>query len=168
MSRKDNLKKRIDALCNELGLDKVPYDDRTTEAQLNVMIDELEASLPDGPDEGGSDDETNPGETDAETQDDDADDSAGDEIDESEIDDRPVVLVGVGELPPDETLTEDGEAPEVLTNDQGFVQVQALKAFQAKVDGHITLIKSGDTPYLDEDTAMEAVEAHLACFMARL
>ncbi|NMU67153.1 hypothetical protein HKA89_00040, partial [Vibrio parahaemolyticus] len=47
MSRKENLKKRVDELCKELGITEPQYSDKTTESQLNKVIDDLEAKLPD-------------------------------------------------------------------------------------------------------------------------
>ncbi|WP_342652560.1 hypothetical protein NM449_17820 (plasmid) [Vibrio metschnikovii] len=44
------LKKRIDELCKELNTD-APYSSKSTEAQLNEMIDQLESQLPDDGDD---------------------------------------------------------------------------------------------------------------------
>jgi hypothetical protein len=164
MSRKDNLKKRIDELCGELNITEPQYDDKTTEAQLNAIIDELEAKLPDG------DESENEDEDQSQTQGNDVDNPASGENQEAEIQtsDKAEVLVGIGELPEGETISDDGVIPVAKTNDQGEMQVLVTKPFQYVVDGKPVLAKSGEKPFLDEDTAMEAVEAGLAHIIATL
>ncbi|UTV28995.1 hypothetical protein [Photobacterium atrarenae] len=167
MSRKDNLKKRIDALCQELGISDVPYRDTSTETQLNTMIDELEAKLP-GEDE--SDDEiTQDEEAGPETQTSDIEDHAGGESNEAAnpVQDQTEVLVGVGDFPPGASLN-DERVPQAKVNDEGLIQVKVLSSFQCQVGDHPKLLKVGEEPYLDEDTAMEAVEAGVAVIIATL
>lgn len=167
MSRKDNLKKRIDALCKELGISDVPYRDTSTETQLNTMIDELEAKLP-GEDE--SDDEiTQDDEAGPERQAPDSQDHAGGESNEAAapVQDQTEVLVGVGELPPGESVN-DELVPQAKANDEGLIQVKVLSSFQCQVGGRPQLLKVGEEPYLDEDTATEAVEAGVAGIIATL
>lgn len=164
MSRKDNLKKRIDELCGELNITEPQYDDKTTEAQLNAIIDELEAKLPDG------DESENEDEDQSQAQGNDVDNPASGESQEAEDQesDKPEVLVGIGELSEGESITDDGVIPEAKTNDQGEMQVLVTKPFQYVVNGEPVLAKSGEKPFLDEDTAMEAVEAGLAHIIATL
>lgn len=164
MSRKDNLKKRIDELCGELNITEPQYDDKTTEAQLNAIIDELEAKLPDG------DESENEDEDQSQAQGNDVDNPASGESQEAEgqESDKPEVLVGIGELPEGESITDDGVIPEAKTNDQGEMQVLVAKPFQYVANGEPVLAKSGEKPFLDEDTAMEAVEAGLAHIIATL
>jgi len=164
MSRKDNLKKRIDELCGELNITEPQYDDKTTEAQLNAIIDELEAKLPDG------DESENEDEDQSQAQGNDVDDPASGESQEAEDQesDKSEVLVGIGELPEGESITDEGVVPEAKTNDQGEVQVLVAKPFQYVANGEPVLAKSGEKPFLDEDTAMEAVEAGLAHIIATL
>lgn len=164
MSRKDNLKKRIDELCGELNITEPQYDNKTTEAQLNVIIDELEAKLPDG------DESENEDEEQSQAQGNDVDNSASGESQEAEIQpsDKAEVLVGIGELPEGETISDDEIIPVAKTNEQGEMQVLVAKPFQYVVGGKPVLAKSGEKPFLDEDTAMEAVEAGLAHIIATL
>lgn len=164
MSRKDNLKKRIDELCGELNITEPQYDDKTTEAQLNAIIDELEAKLPDG------DESENEDEEQSQAQGNDVDDSASGESQEAEIQpsDKAEVFVGIGELPEGETISDDEVIPVAKTNEQGEMQVLVAKPFQYVVGGKPVLAKSGEKPFLDEDTAMEAVEAGLAHIIATL
>lgn len=167
MSRKANLKKRIDALCQELGIADVPYSDTSSEAQLNTMIDELEDKLP-GEDE--PDDEVNQdNETGTEAEAAHSGDLASDKSQETQGADtgHTEVLVGIGELSDGESVDESS-APEVNTNDDGEMQVLVLKAFQSHTGQRSVLHNVGDKPYLDEETAMEAVEAGLANLIATL
>jgi len=162
MSRKENLKKRVDELCKELGITEPQYSDKTTEPQLNKVIDELEAKLPDMDE---SDDEAQ-----SQTPENDANHIAGDQSEqtESETSEKSEVLIGAAvELPDDATVLDDGEPPEVNADENGNVQVLVDKPFQCLQGQETMLLKRGDKPFLDEETAMEAVDAGLAYFVAQ-
>ncbi|EGQ8056464.1 hypothetical protein QPP81_003614 [Vibrio alginolyticus] len=163
MSRKENLKKRVDELCKELGITEPQYSDKTTEAQLNKVIDDLEAKLPDMDE---SDDEAQ-----SQTQGNDANHTASDQSEqtESQTSEKPEVLIGAAvELPDDATVLDDGEPPEVNADEKGNVQVLVDKPFQCLQGKRTILLKRGDKPFLDEETAMEAVDAGLAYFVATM
>lgn len=163
MSRKENLKKRVDELCKELGITEPQYSDKTTEAQLNKVIDDLEAKLPDMDE---SDDEAQ-----SQTQGNDANHttSVQSEQTESQTSEKSEVLIGAAvELPDDATVLDDGEPPEVNADEKGNVQVLVDKPFQCLQGQKTVLLKRGDKPFLDEETAMEAVDAGLAYFVATM
>ncbi|GAJ77649.1 hypothetical protein JCM18905_3544 [Vibrio sp. JCM 18905] len=164
MSKKENLQKQIDDLCKELGITESHYTSKTTEAQLNNIIDELEAKLPGGGDE--SEDEEL-----SQTQGNDTDDTAGDQIAKASIQtaEKSEVLVGAAiELPDGATVLEDGEPPEVISDEKDNVQVFVHKPFQCVQGNKTVLLKKGEKPFLDEETAMEAVDAGLAHFIATM
>lgn len=163
MSKKENLQKQIDDLCKELGITESQYTSKTTEAQLNNIIDELEAKLPGG-------DESEDEEL-SQTQGNDTDDTAGDQIEEASIQtaEKSEVLVGAAiELPDGATVLEDGEPPEVISDEKGNVQVFVHKPFQCVQGNKTVLLKKGEKPFLDEETAMEAVDSGLANFIATM
>ncbi|MCR9549214.1 hypothetical protein [Vibrio antiquarius] len=163
MSRKENLKKRVDELCKELGITEPQYSDKTTEPQLNKVIDDLEAKLPDMDE---SDDEAQ-----SQTQGNDANHTASDQSEqtESQASEKSEVLIGAAdELPDDATVLDDGEPPEVNADEKGNVQVLVDKPFQCLQGQKTVLLKRGDKPFLDEETAMEAVDASLAYFVTTM
>lgn len=163
MSRKENLKKRVDELCKELGITEPQYSDKTTEAQLNKVIDDLEAKLPDMDE---SDDEAQ-----SQTQGNDANHTASDQSEqtESQASEKSEVLIGAAvELPDGATILDDGEPPEVNADEKGNVQVLVDKPFQCLQGQKTVLLKRGDKPFLDEETAMEAVDSGLAYFVATM
>ncbi|ELI1833453.1 hypothetical protein RQV66_001257 [Vibrio alginolyticus] len=163
MSRKENLKKRVDELCKELGITEPQYSDKTTEAQLNKVIDDLEAKLPDMDE---SDDEAQ-----SQTQGNDANHTASDQSEqtESQASEKSEELIGAAvELPDDATILDDGEPPEVNADEKGNVQVLVDKPFQCLQGQKTVLLKRGDKPFLDEETAMEAVDSGLAYFVATM
>ncbi|EGR2554634.1 hypothetical protein DX887_02475 [Vibrio alginolyticus] len=163
MSRKENLKKRVDELCKELGITEPQYSDKTTEAQLNKVIDDLEAKLPDMDE---SDDESQ-----SQTQGNDANHTASDQSEqtESQASEKSEVLIGAAvELPDDATVLDDGEPTEVNADEKGNVQVLVDKPFQCLQGQKTVLLKRGNKPFLDEETAMEAVDAGLAYFVATM
>ncbi len=163
MSKKENLQKQIDDLCKELGITESQYTSKTTEAQLNNIIDELEAKLPGG-------DESEDEEL-SQTQGNDTDDTAGDQIEEASIHtaEKSEVLVGAAiGLPDGATVLEDGEPPEVISDEKGNVQVLVHKPFQCVQGNKTVLLKKGEKPFLDEETAMEAVDSGLAHFIATM
>ncbi|MGL1103413.1 hypothetical protein ACSTLM_04390 [Vibrio parahaemolyticus] len=163
MSKKENLQKQIDDLCKELGITEPQYTSKTTEAQLNNIIDELEAKLPGGVE---SEDEEL-----SQTQGNDTDDTAGDQIAEASIQtaEKSEVLVGAAiELPDGATVLEDGDPPEVISDEKGNVQVFVHKPFQCVLGNKTVLLKKGEKPFLDEEAAMEAVDSGLAHFIATM
>ncbi|WP_417519829.1 hypothetical protein [Marinobacter sp.] len=168
MSKKQLLQKRIDELCQELGITEPKYTDKTTEAQLNTIIDELEALLPDD----GSDENVQSGAT-TTSSDPLLNHTAGEETPEGTTAAGPAsaqtdVLVTSGLLPDGSTLTEDGPVPEVKTDDAGDLLVHALKTFQCRSHGQTAIVLQGQEKYLDEQAAMDAVDAGVAAFVASM
>ena len=49
---KQPYQEQIDNLCKELGITETQYNDKTTIPELEAIIDDLEAQLPDGEDQG--------------------------------------------------------------------------------------------------------------------
>jgi len=157
MSRKENQRKRIDDLCAELGITEPQYTDRTTEVQLNEIIDDLEEKLP----KMGESDDKNL----SQTKGNDGEYPTSDQSKQAESQSRKDsgMLTGTAfELPNNTTTLSAGEPTEVHTTEKANVKVFVDKSFQYLQDQKTVLLKSGDTPYLDIDTAMEAVEAGLA------
>ncbi|HDM8047888.1 TPA: hypothetical protein P0E07_000959 [Vibrio fluvialis] len=167
MTNKELLQKRIDELCKELGIAESPYTDKTTEKQLNAIIDELEAKLPDEGDEHGEPDKSNnasdqkaPG----------PDDTSGSQVaptpnSEGQTPAENEVLAIASELPEDATLTDDDNVPEVQSNAEGDLKVKALKTFQALSHGKTVIVTKGETAYLEEQAATDAVDAGVAGFL---
>ncbi|ENU5813949.1 hypothetical protein ACE34P_001501 [Vibrio fluvialis] len=167
MTNKELLQKRIDELCKELGIAESPYTDKTTEKQLNAIIDELEAKLPDEGDEHDESDESHDGSNQEAPGPDDASgsqvapppDSEGQTPAENEV------LAIASELPEDATLTDDDNVPEVQSNAEGDLKVKALKTFQALSHGKTVIVTKGETAYLEEQAATDAVDAGVAVFL---
>ncbi|MBE4585499.1 hypothetical protein BOO29_11050 [Vibrio navarrensis] len=164
MTNKEMLQKQIDALCNELGINEPQYTEKTTEKQLNAIIDELEAKLP----EEGDEDDENDG----------IDSSTGHSLDASSgeetteggtpTDKAPSekdVLAMAGNLPKDAELS-DGADVEAISDEQGDVLVFGLKTFECVSHGERVTVKQGDEAYLEEKAALDAIEASVAAFRA--
>ncbi|MBY7903589.1 hypothetical protein KW507_22065 [Vibrio fluvialis] len=170
MTNKELLQKRIDELCKELGIAESPYTDKTTEKQLNAIIDELEAKLPDEGDEHDESDESHDGSDQEAPGPDDTSgpqtapptDSDGQAPAENEV------LAIASELPEGATLTDDDNVPEVQSNAEGDLKVKALKTFQALSHGKTVIVTKGETAYLEEQAAMDAVDAGAAGFLATI
>ena len=106
----------------------------------------------------------------SQTPENDANHIAGDQSEqtESETSEKSEVLIGAAvELPDDATVLDDGEPPEVNADENGNVQVLVDKPFQCLQGQETMLLKRGDKPFLDDATAMEAVDAGLAYFVAQ-
>ncbi|MGI2879341.1 hypothetical protein ACRTDO_00900 [Vibrio furnissii] len=170
MTNKELLQKRIDELCKELGITKSPYTDKTSEKQLNAIIDELEAKLPDEGDEHDKSNESHDGSDQEASGPDDTSgsqvapppDSAGKAPAENEV------LAIASELPEGATLTDDDNVPEVQSNAEGDLKVQALKTFQALSHGEPVIVTKGETAYLEEQAATDAVDAGVAGYVVHL
>ncbi|ENQ8613729.1 hypothetical protein ACEQ7L_000207 [Vibrio fluvialis] len=170
MTNKELLQKRIDELCKELGIAESPYTDKTTEKQLNAIIDELEAKLPDEGDEHGEPDKSNnasdqkaPG----------PDDTSGSQVaptpnSEGQTPAKNEVLAIASELPEGATLTGGNNVPEVQSNAEGDMKVKALKTFQALSHGKTVIVTKGETAYLEEQAATDAVDAGVAGYVVHL
>lgn len=170
MTNKELLQKRIDELCKELGIAESPYTDKTTEKQLNAIIDELEAKLPDEDDEHDESDQSHDG-SDQEASD--PDDTSGSQVAPTPDSDGQAptakeVLAIASELPEGATLTDDDNVPEVQSNAEGDLKVKALKTFQALSHGKTVIVTKGETAYLEEQAAMDAVDAGAAGFLATI
>ncbi|MBY7981366.1 hypothetical protein KW452_02335 [Vibrio fluvialis] len=167
MTNKELLQKRIDELCKELGIAESPYTDKTTEKQLNAIIDELEAKLPDEGDEHDKSDQSHDGSDQEAPGSDDTSgsqaaptpDSAGQAPAENEV------LAIASELPEGATLTDDDNVPEVQSNAVGDMKVKALKTFQALSHGKTVIVTKGETAYLEQQAAIDAVDAGVAGFL---
>ncbi|WP_337165770.1 hypothetical protein [Vibrio fluvialis] len=170
MTNKELLQKRIDELCKELGIAESPYTDKTTEKQLNTIIDELEAKLPDENDEHDESDQSHDGSDQKASGPDDTSgsqaaptpDSDGQAPAENEV------LAIASELPEGATLTDDDNVPEVQSNAKGDLKVQALKTFQALSHGKPVIVTKGETAYLEEQAAMDAMDAGAAGLLATI
>ncbi|WP_165311047.1 hypothetical protein [Vibrio ziniensis] len=163
MTNKEMLQKRIDELCKELGITEPQYTDKTTEKQLNILIDDLEAKLPD---EGG-DDDASENDAGSDSQGSDADASASNEESQAaeskdEASSEEKVLVLSGDLPDGATLIDDENVPEVDSNEAGDLSIHALKTFQAISHGKKVFVNAGETVFLEEQAAIDAVDAGVA------
>ncbi|WP_315919923.1 hypothetical protein [Vibrio fluvialis] len=170
MTNKELLQKRIDELCKELGIAESPYTDKTNEKQLNAIIDELEAKLPDENDEHDESDQSHDG-SDQEASG--PDDTSGSQAaptpdSEGQAPAENEVLAIASELPEGATLTDDDNVPEVQSNAKGDLKVQALKTFQALSHGKPVIVTKGETAYLEEQAAMDAVDAGAAGLLAAI
>ncbi|WP_136484732.1 hypothetical protein [Vibrio sp. H11] len=168
MTKKQLLQKRIDELCEELGITEPKYTDKTTEAQLNTIIDELEELLPDEGD--GTNEQSG---TTATSSDPDVNHAASEKTPESTTSDNPApaetsVLVQGNVLAEGAVLTDEGNAPEVKTNDTGDLLIYAKKTFQCRSHGEIEIVLQGQEKHLEEQAAVDAVDAGVAAFVASI
>ncbi len=192
MSQKQQLQKHIDGLCEELEITEPQYNSKTKVEQLQAIIDELEAKLPED-----SDDVNNETEEVPESEDDDALDThqleVGDDeqnpsaavvtdyeqdvsnpVEDSVQDDElpssidtpsgtEVGLVDISELDPDDVV-EDASV-EVDGDEKGNVAIKAKVTIMLSSHGKPVKILRGETAYVSKEAAMQAVEEKLAVFL---
>ncbi|MBN8108650.1 hypothetical protein [Vibrio vulnificus] len=164
MTNKEMLQKRIDALCEELGINEPQYTDKTTEKQLNGIIDELEAKLPDEGDENDDIDSTIEHNLDADSSEETTEGNAT----TGKVPSEKNVLVMAGDLHEDVALINDDETVEVVSDESCDVLVFALKTFECISHGRRITVKQGGEEYLEEQAAIDAIEANVAAFRAQL
>lgn len=141
-STKAPLHSHIDGLCEELGITEKPYSDKNTVEELQAIIDELEAKLPD---EG------------------DGDDGEGDGDESNEL------LIGTMALPgsPNGTIVEKGiDVPAIKTNSLGDVLIEAICTIQLISHGNAMVLNKHQREYVDEKAAMAAVDEGVAYLVA--
>ncbi|EKO3667255.1 hypothetical protein M3891_003031 [Vibrio metschnikovii] len=158
MSQKEMLKKRIDELCKELNID-APYSSKSTEAQLNEMIDQLESQLPD-----------------------DGDDNDRKNSSKSLPDDAQLNQSGEGNgatLSTEAAVTQEIQNEAVnsgsssvienaLASTDGRVLVQAQTTFICISNGVRKTIPAGTATYLDLTSAQDAVDDGVAFIVANV
>ncbi|GAA03226.1 hypothetical protein [Photobacterium leiognathi] len=137
----------IDGLCEELNITDKPYTDKTTIEELQIIIDELEAQLPDDSD--GIDE--------------------GDDLSQTDVKNSDVLIGSIDEsdLPSGAVIDDGLDGPEVKSNADGDLLIEAACTVQLISHGNTLLLAKGKQAYVDEDAAMTAVEEQVAFFVAK-
>ena len=139
-TKKDLLKKQIDELCLELGVENCPYDDKTSEAKLNTIIDDLEAQLPDeGDDEGASTSQSS------------TDQGSDSETAQTDSGSSQVNVLATGS---------DSSGSELSGTDD--IQIVALSRFHCVSHSKTVDVLKGDNPFLEKQAALDAIKAQVA------
>lgn len=144
MSQKSALQAHIDGLCEQLGISDKPYKDDTTIKDLEKLIDELEAQIPD--------------------------DTAGDGMDVGGTDGTDlteITMVDESALPPGAVIQNDAEGPEVVANEKGDLLIKALVSIQLRSHGKSVIVLAGDSAYVEEQAALDAVSEDVAVLLAK-
>ncbi|GAB6263910.1 hypothetical protein [Photobacterium sp. R1] len=144
MSQKAALQAHIDGLCEQLGISDKPYKDDTTIKDLEKLIDELETQIPD--------------------------DTAGDGTDGEGTDDTDlteITMVDESALPPGAVIQNDVEGPEVVVNGKGDLLIKAKVSIQLRSHGKPVLVLAGESAYVEEQAAMDAVSEKVAVLLAK-
>ncbi|MDO6707926.1 hypothetical protein [Photobacterium sp. 1_MG-2023] len=144
MSQKTALQAHIDGLCEQLGISDKPYKDDTTIKELEKLIDELETQIPDDTDGDGTDGE------------------GTDDTDLTEI-----TMVDESALPPGAVIRDDLDGPEVVANANGDLLIKADVSIQLLSRGERVFIPAGDTAYVEESVALDAVAEKVAVLLAK-
>ncbi|WP_342652605.1 hypothetical protein NM449_17605 (plasmid) [Vibrio metschnikovii] len=157
MSQKEMLKKRIDELCKELNTD-APYSSKSTEAQLNEMIDQLESQLPDDGDDNDRENSSKSLPNDAQLN------QSGEGNGVSLSTEATVTQ----EIQNDNGKDDSSIMEKALASGDGFVLVQAQKTFICISDGIRRTITAGTATYLDLQAAKDAVNEGVAFIVANV
>ena len=145
-STKAPLHSHIDGLCEELCITEKPYSDKNTTEELQIIIDELEAQLPD---DGDCIDE-------------------GDDLSQPYVKNSDVLISSIdkSDLPSGAVIDDGLDGPEVKSNADGDLLIEATCTVQLISHGNTLLLAKGEQAYVDEDSAMTAVEEQVAFFVA--
>ena len=183
MSQKKPLQQHIDQLCTELGIEDKPYTEKTSIPDLQKIVDDLEAKLPDEESEPESDEtETLEGGDLPPEEPETLEVESGTEIglvDKSELPDDAVIedagvevesgteigLVDKSELPDDAVIEDAGV--EVESNESGDLLIKAKTTIRLQSHGQPLKISKDQTAYVDEQAAMDAVEDGLAVLLSK-
>jgi hypothetical protein len=156
MSQKKPLQRHIDQLCTELGIEDKPYTEKTSIPDLQKIVDDLEAKLPD--------EESEPESDDIETLD--GGDLPPEEPETLEVESGTEVgLVDKSELP-DDAVIEDASV-EVESNESGDLLIKANTTIRLQSHGQPLKISKDQTAYVDEQAAMDAVGDGLAVLLSK-
>lgn len=156
MSQKKPLQQHIDQLCTELGIEDKPYTEKTSIPDLQKIVDDLEAKLPDEESEPESD----------ETETLEGGDLPPEEPETLEVESGiEIGLVDKSELPDDAVIEDAGV--EVESNESGDLLIKAKTTIRLQSHGQSLKISKDQTAYVDEQAAMDAVEDGLAVLLAK-
>lgn len=156
MSQKKPLQQHIDQLCTELGIEDKPYTEKTSIPDLQKIVDDLEAKLPDEESEPESD----------ETETLEGGDLPPEEPETLEVESGTEIgLVDKSELPDDAVIEDAGV--EVDSNESGELLIKAKTTIRLQSHGQPLKISKDQTAYVDEQAAMDAVEDGLAVLLAK-
>lgn len=142
-STKAPLHSHIDGLCEELGITEKPYSDKNTIEELQAIIDELEAKLPD---------------------DGDGDDGEGGEGDEGN--ELLIGTIALTDLPNGAIVDHGVDVPAIKTNSLGDVLIEAICTIQLISHGNAMVLNKHQREYVDEKAAMAAVDEGVAYLVA--
>lgn len=139
-STKAPLHSHIDGLCEELGITEKPYSDKNTVEELQAIIDELEAKLPDEGD--------------------------GDEGDGDEGNELLIGTIALTDLPNGAIVDHGIDVPAIKTNSLGDVLIEAICTIQLISHGNAMVLNKHQREYVDEKAAMAAVDEGVAYLVA--
>ncbi|MGI2002037.1 hypothetical protein [Shewanella frigidimarina] len=163
-TKKKPYQDQIDNLCKLLKVDQHLYDDKTTIAELEDIINQLEAKLPD------DDAESNSSDTPASTGN--VDDSAAQAdpalIAESQASSTEVKVSAATGVPSDLASSIAVGDVEINGLSNGDVEVEATSTFRCNVDGKRVTVLRGQRVNLPEDIAFDAVSSNVACLVGRI
>lgn len=153
MSQVETLKKHIDSLCEELGIQTAPYKSNSTVKELQKNIDDLEAQLPE---EDDSDDETDVS----------ADNEAADAGDDDIASGTEISAVSESDLPDDAVVEDKGV--EVSANSSGDIEIKAHKyTIELVSHGERVKIVKGKSAFVEEKVAVKVVDDGHASFLSK-
>lgn len=181
MSQKTPLQKHIDGLCEELGITEKPYHSNTTIAELQKIIDELEAKLPEE-DNDASDDldsETEQSDPQDSSNEDDEPDLGTTDKDNSSLDESEptsnqsealpsgseITSVDIKDIPENATIEDKGV--EVNSDENGDLEIKAKYTIIVKSHGKRLKIIKGKKAFVEEAAALSAVDEGVAVLLSK-
>jgi len=181
MSQKTPLQKHIDGLCEELGITEKPYNSNTTIAELQKIIDELEAKLPEE-DNDASDDldiETDQSDPQDSFDEDDEPDLGSTDKDNSSLDESgptsnqseatpsgsEITSVDIKDIPENATIEDKGV--EVNSDENGDLEIKAKYTIIVKSHGKPLKIIKGEKAFVEEAAALSAVDEGVAALLSK-
>ena len=146
---KQPYQEQIDNLCKELGITEPQYTEKTTIQELEAIIDNLEAQLPDEEDESTNLEQPDTSKE-AESSNDEVEITLSDDIpDDAEIDDSDITV-------------------EVNSNEEEKIEVKAVSTFRCRVGDERITVVSGNRKFLPEDVAMDALQLGVAVLIGKV
>jgi hypothetical protein len=166
-TKKKPYQDQIDNLCKLLKVDQHLYDDKTTIAELEDIINQLEAKLPDDDAESNSSDtQTSTGNVDDSAAQ--ADPALIEKKPESQASSTEVKVSAATGVPSDLASSIAVGDVEINGLSNGDVEVEATSTFRCNVYGKRVTVLRGQRVNLPEDIAFDAVNSNVACLVGRI
>ena len=149
MSQRNTLEARILELNSQLGISKKQFSRAQSNQDLGRLIDELEDKLAQ---QSGEVDE--------------GEDAVPE--DGTPEDTQEVLISGATDVPEGAEIDDSVDGPEVNSNADGDLEIEALITLQLKGKSGPILIEKGQRDFVPEKEAMSAVEDRVAVLVGRL